>query len=102
MPTPRPERSVTVSAVEKPGREMMRSSSLSLRSVLDGSTSPSRRAPPSPHLAVAPAAVCGHADGDGGAVAQRAEREAAGRRLPLGAADIGLLDAIIHRIPQQM
>src|SRR5919106_1158886 len=44
MPTPRPEMSVTRSAVEKPGREISRIKSSSLSSVRDVSTRPRCRA----------------------------------------------------------
>ena len=79
-PTPRPERSVTLSAVEKPGRASRRSSSSSVRSVFVGVDEPIALRPLRARVrdrSRLPSSLT--SNDDGRAIARRAQHEPAGR-----------------------
>jgi hypothetical protein len=100
MPTPRPETSVTVSAVEKPGAKI--SCQTSASGMLSDTGRPFCCRLGQDALAIQAAAVVGHLDHDVAALVGRGQEQAA--RFGFAGGDAGgrHLDAVVDRVAHQV
>src|SRR5262245_45575709 len=100
IPTPRPEISVTVSAVESPGRKASAASCSGERSAARSGCTMPASAPRG--LEVHAGAVVGDADPDRILLAPRVDADAPGLGLAGRDARLGLLDAVVDGVADQV